>query len=93
MSVRLTPKARRQGILGFEAAADGHVRCRVAVSAAPVDGKANAALLDLLAKQWRVPRSSLSIAAGAAARDKVVHVVGDPAVLLDRLRGWRDANR
>ncbi len=84
IAVRLTPKARREQLLGF---VEG--RCRVAVTAPPMEGKANAALLRYLAKQWGVPKSSLSIAAGATARDKLVHVAGDPGPLLQRLETWR----
>ena len=87
MAIRLTPNARREQVIGFDE--DGR-RCRVAVTAPPVEGRANAALLQFLAKRWRVPKSSLSIAAGASGRDKVVHVAGDPALLLTRLREWRE---
>jgi uncharacterized protein YggU (UPF0235/DUF167 family) len=41
--------------------------------------------LRLLAKEWRLPRSSLSIAAGAKSRNKVVHIAGDSAALMARL--------
>ena len=90
VALRLTPKARRDQILGFDRDAAGAVRCRVAVAAPPAEGKANAALLKLLAKEWGVPKSSLSIAVGAGARDKLVHVAGDPADLLERLNHWKE---
>lgn len=90
VAVRLTPKAKREGLLGFDADASGAVRCRVAVTAPPAEGKANAALLRLLARAWGVPKSSLSIAAGASARDKLIHVAGDPEVLLPRLNAWEE---
>lgn len=90
VAIRLTPRARREGLLGVEAGPDGALRCRVAVNAPPVEGQANAALLRLLAKAWGVPRSRLAIVAGAGARDKVVKVAGDPAALLGRLKAWRE---
>lgn len=90
VALRLTPRARRDQVLGFDRDAAGAVRCRVAVAAPPAEGKANAALLKLLAKAWGVPKSSLSIAVGAGARDKLVHVVGDPADLLERLKDWKE---
>ena len=89
MAVRLTPGARREGVIGFETE---NGPCRVAVTAPPVEGQANATLLKLLARQWRVSKSSLSIVAGAAARDKIVHVAGEPASLAARLAEWRERN-
>jgi uncharacterized protein YggU (UPF0235/DUF167 family) len=55
------------------------------VRAPPEDGRANEALLRLLAREWRLPRRDLSIVAGAASRYKTVHVAGDPRQLADRL--------
>jgi hypothetical protein len=78
--VRLTPRARAARIDGIE---DG--RLKVAVTAPPAENQANDALLRLLAKEWRLPRSSLSIAAGTKSRNKVVHIAGDPMALMPRL--------
>ncbi len=55
------------------------------VTAPPADGRANEALLRLLARAWRLPRRDLSIVAGAASRHKTVHIAGDPQQLYDRL--------
>ena len=52
---------------------------------AGADGRANEALLRLLARTWRLPRRDLSIVAGAASRHKTVHIAGDPRQLYDRL--------
>jgi uncharacterized protein (TIGR00251 family) len=83
--VRLTPKASAARILGLAEEADGARVLKVAVSAPPEDGKANAALIELLARALKVPRSAVSIAAGAASRRKLVDIEGDPAVLQPRL--------
>ena len=77
LAVRLTPKARRDAIEGAVREADGKVALKVAVSAAPVDGKANAALVALLAPALGVAKSAVSIAAGASGRRKLVFVAGD----------------
>ena len=58
---------------------------KVSVTAPPVDSRANEALLRLLAKEWRLPRRDLAIVGGAKSRNKIVHVAGDPALLLQRL--------
>lgn len=88
VAVRLTPKARRNGVDGLAADAEGAVALRVAVTAVPEGGKANAALIGLLAKEWRVPRTSISVSQGAADRRKTLHVAGDPAALLGALESW-----
>ncbi|HJO68455.1 MAG TPA: DUF167 domain-containing protein [Rhodospirillales bacterium] len=66
----------------------GETRLKLAVSAPPVGGKANAAVIALLAKAWSVPKSRLSITAGASARRKTVLVAGDAAALGPRLEAW-----
>ena len=88
VTVRLTPKAGADRIDGVAADAAGAPVLRVRVTAAPEAGKANAALIALMAKRWKLPKSALSIAGGAKDRNKVVHVAGDPAALYERLAGW-----
>ena len=83
--IRVQPGARRPGIEGPVALADGRVALKVRVSAPPEGGKANAAAVKLLAKAWRLPKSGLGIVAGHGARLKTVLVAGDPEVLKERL--------
>lgn len=83
ISVRVQPRASRDRVLGFR---DGTLR--VSVTAPPHDGKANAALLELLAERLGVAKSRLSILQGHTARDKVVAVKGMAAgEVLQRLDG------
>ncbi|RAU22938.1 hypothetical protein CU669_06030 [Paramagnetospirillum kuznetsovii] len=86
--VRLTPKASRDRIQGVAADADGQAVVKVQVTAVPEDGKANAALLKLLSKQWRVPKTGMDIVQGATDRRKVILISGDGADLLQRLDQW-----
>jgi len=86
LAVRLTPKASAGRILGVVEEADGARVLKIAVSAPPEDGKANAALVDLLARALKVPRGAVSIAAGVASRRKLVDIAGDPETLRPRLR-------
>ena len=74
-SVRVQPGATHNRVLGFR---DGTLR--VSVAAPPRDGKANAALLSLLAETLGVARSRLRIVRGHSSRDKVVAVDGLAAV-------------
>ena len=71
ISVRLTPRAGRDAIDGW----DGE-RLRVRVAAAPVDGRANEALLHLLAKTVGVAPSRVALVSGAQARTKIVDIDG-----------------
>ena len=52
------------------------------------DGKANAAVVALLSSEWHLPKSAFDVARGAAARDKVLSVFGEPAVLANRISEW-----
>jgi uncharacterized protein (TIGR00251 family) len=71
ITVRLTPRGGRNNIDGWQ---DGVLQARV--SAAPVDGKANDALVRLLARALGVPLSRVSIVAGGQARLKQVEIDG-----------------
>jgi uncharacterized protein (TIGR00251 family) len=71
LRVRLTPRAARSQIDGW----DGDL-LRVRVAAPPVEGKANDALLRLLAKALDVPPSRLRLVKGRTSREKVIAVEG-----------------
>ena len=70
-AVRLHPRAKKNAITGEVGAA-----LKVALTAPPVDGKANAACIDFFAKLLKVPRSSVTIASGQTSRNKVILVAG-----------------
>jgi hypothetical protein len=74
LRLRVSPGARRSELVGRYG--DGW---KVRVSAPPEGGRANDAVLDLLAAQLDLPRRSLSIVSGHSAREKVVEMHGiDP---------------
>lgn len=90
VTVRVTPRARREGVGGATAIAGprgSETALAVRVAAPPADGAANDAVLRLLAATWQVPPSSLSLVAGAASRVKRVLVRGNAAVLLQHISG------
>jgi uncharacterized protein YggU (UPF0235/DUF167 family) len=58
---------------------------KAAVTAPAEGGRANEALLQLLAREWRVPRRDLAILAGAASRNKLIGINGDPQWLTVKL--------
>ena len=74
VEIRLQPRGGRDAVVGER---DGAVLIRF--SAPPVDGKANAALIALVAKCLGVPKGSVTIVRGEAARNKVVRVDGRAA--------------
>jgi uncharacterized protein len=85
VAIRLTPRARADRLDGIVRAADGAPMLKASVTAPPTEGRANDALLALLAKSWGVPRRDLALVGGTKSRNKTVHIAGDPAELLKRL--------
>jgi uncharacterized protein (TIGR00251 family) len=81
VSVRVTPRASRDGIDGFDA--DG--RLRVRVTAPPADGAANAAVAKLLANALGLPGRDVVLVSGATSREKVFDMPLDAAELRRRL--------
>ena len=81
LTLRLTPKGGRDAIEGWGRDANGAPVLKARVTAPPEDGKANAALVTLLAASFAVPRRAVAITAGAAARIKRVRIGGDRARL------------
>ena len=82
--VRLTPKGGRDAIDGWWTDGTGRA-LKARVAAPPEDGKANAALIGLLAQTLDVRKSDVRIASGAASRVKTIEVAGDDALLAARL--------
>ncbi len=70
-AVKVHPRAKKNAITG--AVGDA---LKLALTAAPVDGKANAACVEFFAKLLNLPRSSVTIAAGQTSRSKVIRVAG-----------------
>ena len=86
LPVKLQPGAAADRIEGWEADPEGRPVLKVRVSARPVEGEANAALLKLLARTLGLPKSALSLARGGQSRFKMVEVAGlDEADLKARL--------
>lgn len=81
LRLRVTPGAKQSGWKG--ALPDG--RRKVAIAAPPVDGRANDALVEFVARALGLPRRAVRVAHGAGGRDKVVEVDLDSDELARRL--------
>ena len=71
VTVRVQPRAASSGIVGRHGEA-----LKVRLTAPPVEGAANRALVDLLAETFRISRGAITIVSGAGARTKVVELAG-----------------
>ena len=87
LSVRLTPNGGRDSVEGVETDAEGHAYLKARVSAVPENGKANKALIALLSKKLRLPKSAISVMSGETARKKILRIEGDPEDLKAKLEG------
>lgn len=84
--VRLTPKSSRDAVEGVETASDGRKHLKARVRAVPEKGKANQALVKLIASVLGVPARDVEIVSGDTARLKTVRVSGDPESLEESVR-------
>jgi uncharacterized protein (TIGR00251 family) len=82
LAVRVHPRAKKNAITGKV----GDV-LKLSVTAPPTDGKANEACIEFFAKLLNVSRSSVTIAAGHASRNKVIRVAGLSADEVQRRLG------
>lgn len=78
VTIRVQPRASRNEIAGVHGDA-----LKVRITAPPVEGAANEALVELLATTFGIPARAITIVAGASSRTKIVELVG---VTEDRVR-------
>jgi uncharacterized protein len=81
VAVRVTPRGGRDAIEGIERRADGQCVLKARVRAAASEGKANDALIKLLARALAVPPRDVSLLAGTTSRIKRVAIAGDGPTL------------
>ena len=91
--VKVMPKAGRDAIVGTRTDAAGRRRLVVRVSAAPEKGKANAAVIALLARALRVPKSAIAVVAGETARDKRLTIATRDEDVVARLAALADGGK
>jgi uncharacterized protein len=82
-SIKVHPRARKNAITGIVGDA-----LKLALTAPPVEGKANAAVIEFFADLFEIPRSSVTIASGETSRNKVVRISGINRTMVEqRLSG------
>jgi uncharacterized protein (TIGR00251 family) len=82
LTVRVTPKSAKEKIEAVRIESDGRPVLTVRLSAPPVEGAANAALVAFLAKHWRIPKSAVKLLSGETARVKRLAIQADAALRL-----------
>ncbi|MGV1951799.1 DUF167 domain-containing protein [Agrobacterium vitis] len=85
LAVRLTPNGGRDGIDGVDVNANGEAHLKVRVSDVPEKGRANKALIALLAKRLGITKSNISLISGDTSRQKILRIDGDPEDLIGRV--------
>ncbi len=71
LAVRVQPRAKNNAIVGWEGGA-----LKIRLTAPPVEGKANKALVDFLAERLALSKSAVTVLSGHGARQKTVEISG-----------------
>jgi uncharacterized protein len=70
-ALKVHPRARKNAITGIVGDA-----LKLALTAPPVEGKANQAVIEFFSDLFQIPRSSVTIASGETSRNKVIRIAG-----------------
>ncbi|HKD79788.1 MAG TPA: DUF167 domain-containing protein [Candidatus Angelobacter sp.] len=83
-AVKVHPRARKNALTGIVGDA-----LKLALTAPPVEGRANQAVIEFFAELFEIPRSSVTIASGETSRNKLVRIAGlTKAAVATRLSEW-----
>lgn len=74
VAIRLTPNAKREGVVGVTYDEGANEYLKVSIRAVPEKGKANKALIEFVAKQLSIPKSYIEILSGHTSRLKILRV-------------------
>jgi hypothetical protein len=66
VSIRISPNAKKNEIIK-----DGEI-FKLKITAQPIDGKANKAVIEYLSKQFKIPKTSIKILKGETSKDKTI---------------------
>lgn len=74
LAVRVRPGARKNDVAGIHAGA-----VKISLTAPPLDGRANEALIEFVADLLRVPRARIALVSGTTSRMKLLRITGKSA--------------
>lgn len=83
-AVRITPNASQNVLQGWKDDANGNRVLKVSVTVVPEKGKANEALITLLSKNWKIPKSDIIIERGDTDRNKILSIPEGYAFILNK---------
>ena len=78
IAIKLTPKASKNAILGWFDDENGQKTLKISVTAVPENGKANKALINMLSKEYKIPKSHIRIVRGQTSTNKMVEFASMP---------------
>ncbi len=84
LSVHVVPGAKRQQLVGFW----GENALKIAISAPPVDDKANRALIEFLSFCLKIPKRQVVLLSGQTGRDKRIKVMGISENVQKEIEEW-----
>ncbi len=85
LDLRVTPKSGHDAIDGVAHLSSGQAVLKLRVRALPTDGQANDAVIALVAKSVRLPKSKISLERGGASRVKSLRLAGDSKTIVAAL--------
>jgi uncharacterized protein (TIGR00251 family) len=88
LSVRLTPKSSKNALIGLRDRADGTSVLAIKVTPPPDKGKANAALVKLMAKSLHMAPGKVELLSGHSSRNKEVLVRGETDAIMAAINKW-----
>jgi uncharacterized protein (TIGR00251 family) len=93
LALRLTPRASRDGVEGIMQDPEGRPLLKLRLAAPPVEGAANKALIAFLGKTLSLRKADITIRSGETSRTKIVHLCGEPQMILQNLDAWLAGNK
>lgn len=88
IKVKVTPSAKQNSIKqpAINDAGDHYIP--ISITTAPEKGKANKAVIKMLAKEWHLPKSVFSVISGEITRHKKIKILGDADSLYEVIQNW-----
>lgn len=88
LAVRVTPKAGNDEVTGVERWSDDRLWVIARVRAVPDRGKANAAVIKLIAGEIGLAKTYISVLSGGTSRNKILLIEGDPGERMPQISEW-----